>query len=787
MKKWMKRLAIGFGALLAVLLLAIVLLPMFINVDKYRPQILEAVNQNINGKAELGKLSLSLWGRIRVDADGFVLSDARSQKVVSVKEVHFDLPLMSILLGAPSVQFKMNHPELLVSKDKKGQLNVLTLMKPSKGPLAPAEPTEPSSGSSSLPGIATRAKLDVEMLQAHLTYRDEATALNAEIKDLNLVVHDLSMGQPTNIELSAQLDTRMGKTMTVKGPAKMSAHLVPHFEGSELKSAEASWKIDLSALEIDMPTLFHKGKNIPAHAEGQGKLVGKVFDLTAFALRFHNAEIESSGRIELADVEAKKPLSMKIGVRAKPIALKPWTELVPMLATYELGGSASFNADLSGTSENPQYRADLAVQRLTAKAPMLKAQPVIDAEMRVVTDRIDDLKLRMKAPGNDLSVTGKVIGFAAPKIEINAVSPGMDLDQWIDFPAPAAKKSSSAPAPAGGKTKTADYDSLLAPVRENPMLAKASATVNARIAFIKAYQVRMNDISTRTTFKDLSLAIESFKMGIFSGTVASSARLNMAPRTPTYRMDLGVTALDLKQAVASQMALFKNTLTGKLSMKMDATGASLNPDPAKKNLVAKGNFAVADGTFATIDIGKVATEAIGKAMAGLSGQIPQLKNTKLNPPPNSESKYSKIASDFTIKDGVFTAPNFVAVSLPGKGLDLQGSTRVGLMDYALKADWVVIDTHNLTTARNLTVDQAGVRVEHILANGNDPVKLPIQVSGTLFEPKPSYTSVPEALGKVALNNISKAVQGKVKSEVQKKAQGAIQDAMKGLGKKLFGK
>jgi len=106
-----------------------------------------------------------------------------------------------------------------------------------------------------------------------------------------------------------------------------------------------------------------------------------------------------------------------------------------------------------------------------------------------------------------------------------------------------------------------------------------------------------------------------------------------------------------------------------------------------------------------------------------------------------------------------------------------------MVDYALRADWEISDTYNLTKLRDVSVDQGGFKAEHVLAEGNNPIRLPIQVTGTVFSPAVNYGSVPQALAKVALANMGKALQNKAQAEVQKKAQETLQS----FGKKLFGK
>ena len=146
-----------------------------------------------------------------------------------------------------------------------------------------------------------------------------------------------------------------------------------------------------------------------------------------------------------------------------------------MLKAYELGGKANFSADVGGEADKISYQAKVGLIGLTAKAPGLKAEPRIDGQIVVTTDQVQSMLLTMKAPGNELKITGKVLSFKAPQITVDVSSPGMDLDQLIDFQAPPAKATTAVElvhaAYAEGTERPQDLDALLDPLRENKMMA----------------------------------------------------------------------------------------------------------------------------------------------------------------------------------------------------------------------------------------------------------------------------------------------------------------------------
>src|ERR1700743_2406912 len=99
----MKKLGIVLGALVVLVLVAMMIIPMVVDVDKYRPQIVSAVDEHINGKVELGKLSLSLWGQVRVDVAGVKVTDLNQRAILSVNDAYIPIPLFPILTGSPEI------------------------------------------------------------------------------------------------------------------------------------------------------------------------------------------------------------------------------------------------------------------------------------------------------------------------------------------------------------------------------------------------------------------------------------------------------------------------------------------------------------------------------------------------------------------------------------------------------------------------------------------------------------------------------------------------------------
>ena len=226
--------------------------------------------------------------------------------------------------------------------------------------------------------------------------------------------------------------------------------------------------------------------------------------------------------------------------------------------------------------------------------------------------------------------------------------------------------------------------------------------------------------------------------------------------------------------------MMKDTILGKASLKISGTGSSFNSETAKKNLNAKGSLKVVDAEFQSIDIGKMASEAINKALEKVADKIPAAKGKMIKGLPEGSSRYEFIASDFTISGGHFSAPNFNAKALKNQGLDLRGATDVGLIDQELKADWEIIDTYNLTKARDIGFEVSGINIPSVLAEGSNPVVIPVSVACKYTAPCPSYGKVPEHFLQVAFGNTKRGATEAVKAKAIDRAKDEGQKLLKNL-------
>ena len=612
---------------------------------------------------------------------------------------------------------------------------------------------------------------------------DAQSGLKTEVDRLDWHVYDLGLTRPVRTELRGEIEGRFGKTIQMEGPLVLKATAEPAGAPGQWESVRARVEANANDVRLEVPGTFTKTAGDAARIELDVDLSPQELKVTRLELALLN--VLASGQAVMS--KASGGSAVRASLTSKPIDLKPWSKWVPMLKEYDLGGSMAFEAKVEGPVEKVNYRAALRLKGVTAKAPKLKGQPRIEGECLVSNDAVEKLSFTMTSPGADLRISGKVASFTRPRFELDIQSKGLDLDQMLpsEASAPQASPPSTAAVAGSGKatapgsagSSETDLDASVDPIRKNPILAQASGIVRAQFDHIIQSGVRAERVAATLTYREKVFAVEKFTLGIWKGKVGFSFKTDLGPKAPTYAFSAKVEDLDMKSAVESQYALFKNTLLGRAAFEVNGTGASFNTLAAKRNLRMKGKAQVLDPVFQTIDLAKVASDAINGAIAKAAASVPQLQGKQLNPIPGNQTRYEYFGGDFEASDGVFRMPNFQARSAAGQGLDLNGNLSLGLVDRKLDATANVIDVHNLTHGRDLSTEVNGCRVEHLIAEGNGPVRIPIHVGCTLASPCVDSAGAATHFARVAGDNVRQSVEACLKAEGKRRAGEAVKRAI----------
>ena len=218
----MKKVLLIIGSLLVTLALAAVIIPLIVDIDQYREELLAVANEQIEGELSIDQLGLSLWGRVEIDIQGTSVTLPNGERLIQVERSYLVIPFSDIFAGKPQVTFELKEPRIHIQRDATGRLNALDLVPSTSSEAASSDQTsatkspDSSRGSSvdpesnPLAAILLAAQIDVSIEDAHLHFQDAGLALNQKLKGFNLELKDLGLQQPIQLKVWSDVATKLG-------------------------------------------------------------------------------------------------------------------------------------------------------------------------------------------------------------------------------------------------------------------------------------------------------------------------------------------------------------------------------------------------------------------------------------------------------------------------------------------------------------------------------------------------------------------------------------------------
>jgi AsmA protein len=301
------------GALIVLIVLALLIVPNFVDVQKYKPQIeqrvAEATGRPFNIGGEL-KLSLFPWAGLSFsDLHLGNPPDFAEKDFISVKSFDVKVKLFPLVFKNVQVKrFVMEGPRIVFERAKDGRGSWEGIGKPSaKVPAKPPEKKEKPSEERHKEGIPLKglAVGDFSISDGSLLWIDHANGARQELKGLTLRLQDVSLEQPIRISLSALLDNR---------PLSLKGKMGPL--GKDPGKGTVPLEIVLKALD-----------KLDIRVQGQlvDPAIGPKFNLAIlvapFSARKLIKELGQSLPVTTADPTALDRIALKVRIQGNPQAI----------------------------------------------------------------------------------------------------------------------------------------------------------------------------------------------------------------------------------------------------------------------------------------------------------------------------------------------------------------------------------------------------------------------------------------------------------------------------------
>jgi AsmA protein len=212
MKNFLKWGAIVVGCLAVVIIAALLIIPMFVDVQKYKPVIENRVAEASGRSFSVGddlKLSLFPWAGISLSDLQLGNTAGFSEKeFVRVKSFEVRVKLLPLISKKIQIKrFVMDEPRIVLVKNKNGRGN---WEQPKQQQAAAAAKKSipglpPPAGVGGLP-ISALTVGNFAIKNGSALWIDHTANTRKEVKDISLILKDVSLDRPVKLKFSAVLD-----------------------------------------------------------------------------------------------------------------------------------------------------------------------------------------------------------------------------------------------------------------------------------------------------------------------------------------------------------------------------------------------------------------------------------------------------------------------------------------------------------------------------------------------------------------------------------------------------
>ena len=467
MRKALIIIAIIIGVIIGILLIA----PVFINVNQYRPQIQAELQQKLGRKVTLGNMHLRLLTpRVRVD-NVTVSEDPRfatGHSFAQAQELDVSIALFPLVSGKIEVgSLTLQHPDIELVRNAQGVWNFSTLGKPASGAAGqPQPPAQPQPAPAQKPAPAGKPSQNAEAFEVKtLHINDGQVAITDYQKHQPRTVYnhigvDLSNfapGKPFSVTATVHLPgagTQVVNLDGTGGPINNTNMAATPFDGT-LKLREVA----LSAAQRFLNTPALKGtdatisgdmkiKNQAGSVASQGTIklqnpvihgvtlgypitadynltddVNRdVLNISKGALRLGSTPLSLTGTMDMKPT----PAQVNVQLKAADVSLGEVAKLssamgVAFAPGMNIKGRLSADVHAQGSTQKPALNGTISARNLNISGkglPQAVSVPAIDLKM--TPTQVSSNEFTAATAGTRLSTQFTLTNYTGAGPDINA-------------------------------------------------------------------------------------------------------------------------------------------------------------------------------------------------------------------------------------------------------------------------------------------------------------------------------------------------------------------------------
>jgi len=266
---------------LAIIFISL-LVPLLIDVERYKNDFLYEINKTIPGHLALGEMRLSALGVVQFRINEVVLKESKEIGAATLFQsplVYGHVSLASLLLGDPRLTITLERPLFFIRKDQNMQFNFLKALDPRT---RLARGISENIRKTDIMNLLLSAKFNVKIKSGFVIYEDTIRGDMKKMNDIFLNVENFGFNSffTYSLESSMFLSKNFSDTVWIQGTIYPRFFLLnTHFflEGIELLDTSIVFKKSRIQLD-DLPLFFSQEMNgAKIKIGGKKILISKFF------------------------------------------------------------------------------------------------------------------------------------------------------------------------------------------------------------------------------------------------------------------------------------------------------------------------------------------------------------------------------------------------------------------------------------------------------------------------------------------------------------------------------
>lgn len=626
MNRFIKIILAIAGVFVALIVTAVIVLPMLVDPNDYKDEIASAVERQTGRELAIpGTIELSVFPWLGAEIGEARLSNAKGfgdKPFAEIKSADVRVRLLPLFFKRIEIgTVELDGLRLRLARNDKGRTNWddLTETFASEEATAKAEKQpKKTEGGFSLPEFEIGA---IEVDDAAVSWDDAVSDAHYQLSQFNLSTGRLTADEPFRLNAGFLFNAdKLGLSAKTNLVADLQADLQKQF-----------YRVGDFSLNV-----LAKGKAVPG-GEQQVQLTG-------------NAEADlQSGRFKVAD-----------------------------LMLQGAGVTIDGSIDGNGLNDKPDFNGRLTVRKFNPRSVMkqLAIEPPettdadvltsagLDAQFEGTMNRATFKQILFELDDSTLKGDASVTDFSNPAVGFHLALDHINVDRYM--------------APGGGGQSGTQPSAKEATSGEINLDALKDLRLDGRVSAdrITVSKLNIQNAELAVTARNGVLRVQPLAANLYNGNLRMQSRVDAAGKRPGYAIKGNLNGLKFGPLLKDLIG--QDKVDGLANLSVDLTTAGNTVADMKRSLDGTVSFELRDGLFSGFDLAQLLQAARARFMnANAAG--PAAGGNKQTP-------FSRFAATLSVADGVFSGNN---LSLKTDTVTADGSGSYNLvanqLDYTIKA------------------------------------------------------------------------------------------------------